>query len=413
MKAEATAEHLPRLLGRLGTASLAAMQPTNYVQEALEHIAAAYGRKDLRVAVLPTMVFVEDPAVQPPHTEFFSVIDSNLRLDQAGDIEKLVDRGADGELAPQELLSRLDAVLTSTPRFGPIVSTLGHTLLVLGFGMMLNPSLSALPVYAILGVVVGILLQFANRIRTLNLILPVFAAFVMTVFIVKVVQPHVDESMLRFLAPALMSFLPGLALTVATVELTNGQVISGASRMLYGIARLVLLGFGVFAAMTMLHHPPLGNSATDTLGMWAPWVGTVIVAIGYYFFSGAPRGSLPWIMFILIVAYAAQGIGNLVMGPQMSGIVGAAVVAPVSYALSRMRRAPASAVLLTCGYWLLVPGTLGFIGIGEVASSSNGADAALLGTLTSLLSIAIGMVIGVGLNRDAGSMKRRIKRLAS
>ncbi|MGY4653846.1 threonine/serine exporter family protein [Mycobacterium sp. URHB0021] len=42
-----------------------------------------------------------------------------------------------------------------------------------------------------------------------------------------------------------MAVLPGLALTIAAMELASGQMISGATRLIYGVAQLGLLVFGV------------------------------------------------------------------------------------------------------------------------------------------------------------------------
>ena len=44
--------------------------------------------------------------------------------------------------------------------------------------------------------------------------------------------------------------LPGISLTVAAVELAGGQIVSGASRLVYALAQLGLLVFGVALAMT-------------------------------------------------------------------------------------------------------------------------------------------------------------------
>ena len=45
--------------------------------------------------------------------------------------------------------------------------------------------------------------------------------------------------------PSLVTLLPGAALTMATIELAAGSMISGSSRLVYGLQRLLLLTFGI------------------------------------------------------------------------------------------------------------------------------------------------------------------------
>ena len=42
-----------------------------------------------------------------------------------------------------------------------------------------------------------------------------------------------------------MTLLPGAALTLATIELATGSMISGSARLVYGLERLLLLTFGI------------------------------------------------------------------------------------------------------------------------------------------------------------------------
>lgn len=396
---------MPELLGAVGAAMLASQQATNDVEETLRQLARAYDRPDLRTFVLPTLVLVEDPSETPAHTAIFPARGPGLRLDQAGEVERLVGSAADTRMPPVEVVTEVARIRAAPPRFGPLVTILGHTILTLGFGMVLNPTASALPVYVVLGAVVGTIVVFGSRVATLSLLLPVFTAFAVTALTAWLVAPFVDDDPLRVVAPALVSFLPGLTLTVAAVELTSSQMIAGASRMVYGVAQLGLLAFGVFAAITVVGIR-IPSAAPTTLGWWAPWVGIGLTGIGFALFSVAPRRALPWILLALVVAYAAQLLGNLLVGAELSGFVGAAAVVPAVHLLRRFRASPPAAVMLTCAYWLLVPGALGFIGITEAAAGAAGAADAIVQTFVSLLAIAIGMMVGAGFSRDVTAVTR-------
>ncbi|GAA3641426.1 threonine/serine exporter family protein [Microbacterium awajiense] len=397
---------VPDLLGDLGATLLAASQATSDVQRTLERIAAAYGRTDIRIFVLPTLVLVEDLSTTPTQTSIFPAPSAALRLDQAGAVDHTVRRALAERPDPASVAAEVEAARTSPSRFGAALGIFGYTLLTVGFGLVLNPTASALPVYVILGVVVGTIVRFGSRFPTLSLILPVATAFAVTLMVAVLARPIVHDDVLRLVAPSLLSFLPGLTLTIAAVELTAGQVIAGASRMVYGIARLGLLAFGVYAGLLVAGEPPSPSSNADPLGVWAPWVGIALVSLGYYLYSTAPKHSLVWILYALVVAYSAQLLGHLLVGAELSGLIGALIVVPAVRLVALLRIAPPPAVMLTCAYWLLVPGAMGFIGISEAASGTAGASSTILSTFGSLLAIAIGMMLGAGLSRDAVAMAR-------
>lgn len=394
------------MLGLLGASLLDSSQATNDVEETLNRLAERYDRSDLRVFVLPTLILVEDPRNASSQTSVFAAGGDALRLDQVDAVERLVRRARENATPPDDVVARLEEIRSRRPRFGPVLTVFGYTLLTVGFGLVLNPTVTALPVYLVLGLIVGSIVLIGNRIATLSLILPVLTAFSVTLLISLLVRPLVHDDALRLVAPSLVSFLPGLTLTIAAVELTSGQMMAGASRLVSGIARLGLLAFGVYAGISIAGQPPAPTTAPTQLGSWAPWVGIMLVSLGYYLYSSAPRRSLVWILYALVVAYSAQLLGDALVGAEMSGLIGAMIVIPAVMLAGRLPSAPATAVMLTCAYWLLVPGAMGFIGLSEAASGTSGATSTILRTFGSLTAIAIGMLLGAGLSRDVSAMSR-------
>lgn len=402
----ATETDLTVMLGTLGAALLSASQATNEVDSTLRSLAEAYDRPDVQAITLPTMVLVEDPSGEYPNTSIYPAVSGSLRLDQAGAIEYLIHRAAREQLDPQAVVDEVGRITTSKPRFGFVLSLIGHTLLTLGFGLVMNPTATALPVYLVLGVVMGIIVMLGSKVRTLALVLPVLAAFVATSLVAIATHTFVDGNVLLLVAPAIVSLLPGLTLTIAAVELTNGQIIAGASRLVYGFASLGLLAFGVYLGIVVSGASLDAATGQGRLGAWAPWVGILLVSLGYYLYSAAPQRSLIWIIFALALAYGAQLLGHILLGAGLSGLVGALVAVPVITLVSHVRAAPPPVVMLICAYWMLVPGALGFIGLSEAASGAAGASNTLLQTIGSVFAIAIGMVLGTGISRDSSVFAR-------
>jgi len=387
------------MLVSLGGAMVQVGQATNDVDLTLTRIAAAYGSPETSVVILPTVILVHVGGARA--TEMAPISVSSLRLDQAGRTARLVTRALRAELTPQEVLDEIAEMRSAPPRFGSRLMVVGHILLTLGFGLTLNPTLASIPAYAVLGAAVGILILLSRRLPTLSAILPVVAAFVVTLLAGLLLAGSLGGNLLRVLTPPLVTFLPGLLMTIAAIELTSNQIIAGASRIVYGLAQLALLTFGVFAALSVLGDFTNRLFLSQVpLGPWSRWVGVLLAAIGYHLFASAPRGSFKWILLCVYCAFGAQTLARLLLTPELSGFVGALVVVPLTSFLARFRTAPPSVVTTLPSLWLLVPGSVGFLGVGSLATGGPAAGQLLVSTAISLLSIAIGMLVGTGLARD-------------
>ncbi|MBM9469025.1 threonine/serine exporter family protein [Nakamurella leprariae] len=389
---------LVALLRALGLALLNSSESVQDIAGTLESVAAAYD-VDLQVLVLPTGILFR---LGRQELDLVSAPARTLRLDQIAAVEELLTQLRTASIPARDGLERLQAILRSPPRFGVLSTVLGHTVLCLGFGLVLNPDVAALPAYLVLGAFVGALRLLALRWPTLSTALPVVAAFLVSLLSIGVLAPWVGDDPLRLLTPPLVSFLPGATLTLATMELARDQIVSGASRLIWGISQLLLLVFGVLMAFTLVSAPELDSARQ--LGAWAPWVGVLLVGVGYRVFSSAPPGSLPFLWITLLAAYAAQTVGAFVLTPNLSGFLGGLVMVPLTLLLSRLRWSPPTAVLQLPAFWLLVPGALGFRGVSQLVGGVGAQE--LVTAAISLFAIALGVLVGTSLTRDLLAVRR-------
>lgn len=408
---------LSGMLGTLGLALVFSNNPVSDAKETLVKLATAYGRPDLRIVCVSSFILIEDPGENPgedsSQTSVFPANDMGmLRLDQAGELQDLVNRTIRDTPPPDEVVNELKGITEKPARFGFWMTLLGHMLLTVGFGLVMNPTYNSLPVYVVLGLVVGVIVILGSRVRTLALMLPVVAAFVATAVVgIAINAGLIKVDAMLLLAPAVVILLPGFSLVLATIELTANQLISGSSRLLYGLAQLAMLAFGVFLGITVFHiQLDTATGGAERMGRWAPWVGIILVGLGYYLYSVAPKRSLLWVIYALAVAYAGQLLGGLLVGSTLSGLFGAMIAIPLIYLVSHLPTSPPAAVMLPCAYWVLVPGSMGFIGMTEVASGSSHATNVLVQTFGAIIAIAIGMVVGVGFSRDTGMLARAWRR---
>ncbi len=393
---------LIELLRALGIALLNSVESAATTTDVLEDVAAAYDA-DVLALVMPTGIVFR---IGSTEVDLVAVPARSLRLDQIAEVNDLIAVLRRAAVPPAVGLRRLEKILTSPPRFGTWTTLLGVVILSLGFGLMLNPDARALPGYVGLGLLVGLMRLLADRWATLSVALPVLAAFIVTVLSVTVVGPLTGEDTLRLLTPPLVIFLPGAALTIATIELASDQIVSGASRLVWGVSQLLLLGFGVFAGLSLVG---VGETAAPTpLGAWAPWVGVLLVGLGFLFFSSAPPGTLPFIWLALFGAYAAQTLGAFVLGAQLSGFVGGLAIVPLTELIARFPKAPPAAMTLLPAFLLLVPGSLGLRGISQLAAGLGGTE--VVETLIALFAVALGVLVGSSVTHDVRVVSRTWRR---
>jgi len=405
---QAAAHDVLNMLEVLGVVMLEVGQATNDVEESLRAIAKAYKLTDARTIVLPTVIVLQSEQAGG-EVRIQSARVAGGRLDQAGAIEVLTAKALRAEVTPAEAIAEARRIRSARPRFGPWLTLVGHIVLTVGFGMVINPTAQAIPIYIGLGAGVGGLVLLSRKIPGLSATIPVVAAFAVTLVTTLVLVHVVGGEPLKIIAPPLVSFLPGTTLTIAAIELTSNQVVAGASRVVYGVAQLLLLVFGVYAASTVagtIH----ARAVQPTLGPWAGIVGVALVAVGFTLFMSAPKGALPWIFLSLVACYGAQALGVLALGPALSGFFGAVVVAPFARVASRFRTSPPAAVMSLASFWLLVPGALGFIGLTGVLQGGTGGVTALTTAGISVLAIALGAIVGVSLSRDGGRLLRLARR---
>jgi uncharacterized membrane protein YjjB (DUF3815 family) len=135
----------------------------------------------------------------------------------------------------------------------------------------------------------------------------------------------------------------------------------------------------------------------------------LVFAAGVTVAHSAPARSFPGLVVVLYAAWTGQVVGNAILGGYVSALVGAAVMTPVAFWVSRLRSAmPPNASFLP-GFWLLVPGALGLIGLTQLAGDADAAGTAdLVATVVSIFAIAIGVLLGTQLLASASATGKAV-----
>jgi uncharacterized membrane protein YjjP (DUF1212 family) len=401
---------VPFLVG-LGEAMIDSSASVTQVTQSLRRVADVNGLPSAEMIVLSTALMVSVDDGRAVQTAAASAGQSPLRLEQIDAVFDVVDDAERGLTSPEEGLARLREARAMPPAFGPVARVLGYVVMTVGLALVLQGGLPDLVVAAVLGAGVGTAQLVAARFSSVyQAFLMVGCAFVVSLVVLLLARTDLDVGVFAPLIAPLVTFLPGALLTTSVIELSTGQMISGAGRAAAGAMYLLLLALGIVAAAQLVGVPPsnVAEAATLPLGPIAPWVGVAAFGVGIVVHQCARPASLRWILVVLYVAYAGQVIAGVYFGGVLSGFFGALLMTPVAMLVATRPSGPYPQVSFLPAFWLLVPGALGLVGVTQVLGR-NQVDGAtsLVTTVVTMVGIALGVLLGLIIGSVLASASRR------
>jgi uncharacterized membrane protein YjjP (DUF1212 family) len=388
----------PQFVAALGAAMAAANYPVTMVRGVMEQTARAYGL-DHEFLALPNYVQVGSPSGEGV---YIANPNFTVRYDQSFPLATLVARAPSGTVTPADGMAELERIRNLDKRFPLWVTVLGYAVQSVGLALILQPTPWSLYGAAVLGLLVGGLSVVGRRIEAVGYMLPAICSFLVA-FIVFTFENrwHVGTDSLRALAAPLATFLPGAAITLAVIELATHHVVSGASRLVAGFMQIAQLAFGILIAAQIagIADADLITTQFNRLGPWAPFIGVLVYGLGIWLNFAPPTRFLPWMVLMLYVAYLGQWVGNALLGSYASGFGGGMTLILFALAISHRPNTPPTMSLVVPGFWLLVPGSLGFMGITQLLGTHS--TTVFTATLISMMSIAVGVQTGLLLWRAA------------
>ena len=394
-----------RFLMVLGEAMIDSSAPVVQVTRTLERVAAINGAPDVQVIALPTALFVSVPGGSSMQTAASSAGWRTLRLHQVQDVFGVADDAEAGRIGPVEGAERIETAVAAPPLYGGPARILGYVGVSAGLAMILGGSLLDVLVAAVLGAAIAGLQVATVRLPAAYQALVVLScAFVVSGAVFLLSRTGVDVGMLAPLVAPLVTFLPGALLTTAALDLATRQMIAGSARLAAGAMQLVLLALGITGAAALVGVPAadVGSGAYQPLGWAAPWIGVLVYGAGVVFHNCARRPALPWILLVLVVAYAGQVVGGLFFGGVMSAFIGALLMTPVAMFAATRPTGPPALVGFLPGFWLLVPGALGLVGVTSILGADTRALTTVVNAGTTMVAISLGVLAGIALGSAVG-----------
>jgi uncharacterized membrane protein YjjP (DUF1212 family)/uncharacterized membrane protein YjjB (DUF3815 family) len=384
-------------MSEVGAAMNGAGDAVTFVRRSLQRIGRAYGLRNVEVFVVPTLLLVRYGDDQSSFVDLSSKIPTSLRLDQTGALYELLGQAQEARVRPAEGIVQLRRILASSTRFGAPARIVGVALIAGGIALTLEPSIEELFLVLGLSILVGAVSLGGERWPQLWPLLPPLAGLIAGTVTFVALDQGFNGRALHILIPPLAIFLPGAALTVSMIELSNGDIVAGGSRLAFGVIRLFLLVFGVLIAAQWIN--PVGDlSAPDVaeLGSYVSVIGLVVFTAGVYVYASAPSRSFAWLLLVVLAAWAGQQVGEPIFGAYSGGFLGGATMIVAARLIQFYPGTPPLIVSFTPAFWLLVPGAIGLEGLSQVLQDApqSGIDD-LFAMLVTMVAIALGVLFGL------------------
>ncbi|MGB3185275.1 MAG: threonine/serine exporter family protein [Ornithinimicrobium sp.] len=381
------------LVAHLGSAMIATGQPVNEVEEELVEIGARWGFRGIQVGAAPTGLIV---ALHSGGPATYESVTAPVRLDQAVEVRRIRHQLAFGDLDPPTALAQLSVLRGQPPRYAAWLTHTAWILISVGIAMVLQPGWPNIAIVAASALVVLLLLFLARRFQMLNTLLPTLAAFFVSLVVFWAAHIGLIEGPLRTVLPPLAVLLPGALMVTGMTELAAGHMQAGSARLAYGLVKLGLFALGVIAATALLTIPStmLVNERVDSIGWWALPVGLLLITFGIAFMESVPMSMTPWVLLVLLMAGGAQWLGHLWDSAALGGFLGAMAATLGATFVELLRPQLARLVLFLPAFWLLVPGSLGLIGVTQLVADQGEVAQTVLDVVGVVCAIALGLLVG-------------------
>lgn len=384
------------LVLKFAGAGHAAGYPTADLEERLLALARATGQPDAQISATPTLVEVSLGSIPDQRSYTIRVRPRAVDLDAIAGLDELVEDVVAGRLDAEQAL----AGIREKPLDRPWPLLLAAYAVA---GASLAPVLGGGWHEVVAGGLVGLLVgaialptQWTARLEPMIAPLAAVAASFGAALLARLGLSDAPD--LVTLA-ALVTFLPGMRLTIGMRELATEHLQSGVANTASALVQLLGLVFGVGIGRSIAASW-FGTTAeidptTAFSGVYV--VAAVTTGLAFTLTLRARYRDALLMCMATVLALVANEVGRAVFGREAAVFVAALTVGVVGGVVGRrLRRSPL--VFIVPGVLMLVPGSAGFNSALQLLSNQtvSGISAAF-DTFVTAMSIAYGLIVSASL----------------
>ena len=358
-------------------------------------LARAVGIEAIEISVTPTIVEISVGPLPEQRTYTLRVRPSTVDLDAVARLDEIAQDVLEGVRDTDGALVSLEEV-DKTPLERP------WPILVAAYGLAaaaLTPVLGGgwreAVAAAILGLLVGALALPAQRAARTGPVVAPIAAVVASFGAAVLATLGLDAAPDVVTLAALVTFLPGMTLTIGMRELATEHLQSGVANTASALVQLLGLVFGVGIGRSIASDwfGPTADVVSRPAPSAAQFAGALAAGLAFTLTLRARYRDAVFMCSATVLALAANEAGEAVFGKQASVFVASLAVGLVGgFVGLRLRRSPL--VFLVPGVLMLVPGSAGFNSVLQLLTGQtvSGIDAGI-DTFVTAMSIAYGLMV--------------------
>jgi uncharacterized membrane protein YjjP (DUF1212 family) len=369
--------------------------PTADLEERIVSLAAALGLEGVEVSATPTLVDLSVGKLPHQRTYALRVRPTTVDLDAVARLDDLVGAVVAGRLDPQRALAALEEI-RARPLERPWPLLLAAYAIA---GAALTPVLGGAWREALAGALVGLVvggiaIPARRRAGTEPMVAPV-AAVAASFSAAGLVELGFDIAPDVVTLAALVTFLPGMTLTIGMRELATEHLQSGVANTASALIQLLGLVFGVGIGRSVAESwfGPTPDVVPETGFSELHLVAAVAAGLAFTLTLQARVRSAPLMCSATVLALSTNALAAVLVGEE-AAVFCAALTIGVAGGLvgSRLRRSPL--VFIVPGVLMLVPGSAGFNSALQLLSNQtvSGITAAF-DTFVTAMSIAYGLMV--------------------
>jgi uncharacterized membrane protein YjjP (DUF1212 family) len=389
------AEAATEVLLRFARAGHGAGYPTADLEERVDALADALGLVGTEISATPTIVEISLGSIPHQRSYTLRVRPSVVDLDAIARLDELVQDLLAGRLDAVQALAALADVQARPLRRRWPLELAGYGLAGAALTPVLGGGWREVVAAAVVGLVVGgIALPAERAARTAPMVAPV-AAVAASFCAVSLARLRADIAPDVVTLAALVTFLPGMTLTIGMRELSTEHLQSGVANTASALVQLLglVFGVGVGRSIAISWFGDVGATVPDTTFSTIHVLAAVVAGVAFTLTLRARYRDALVMCAATVVALAANEVGATLFGNDAAAFVAALTVGVAGGVVGYwLRRSPL--VFIVPGVLMLVPGSAGFNSVLQLLSNQTVSGiSAGFDTFVTAMSIAYGLMV--------------------
>jgi uncharacterized membrane protein YjjP (DUF1212 family) len=369
--------------------------PTADLEERLAALSESVGLEAAQVSATPTIVEISFGSLPRQRSYALRVRPTFVDLDGIARLDDLVQDVLDARVTPDAALARVVEIEAQPLRRPWFVQLPAYALAGAALTPVLGGGWREVLAGGLVGSLVGgVALAAGRAVRAEPMVAPA-AAVVASFSAAALARIGLKASTDTVTLAALVTFLPGMALTIGVRELATGHLQSGVANTANALVQLLGLVVGVAVGRSVAINwfgipeqsvPHVGFSGTHVLA-------AVAAGIAFTVTLRAQTRAAPVMCSATVLAILTYAGGKALLGAPAGVFVAALAIGVCGgLAAALLRRSPL--VFIVPGVLMLVPGSAGFNSVLQLLTGQtvSGIDAGF-NTFVTAMAIAYGLMV--------------------